>query len=520
MKRKRKGRLCCLCSFVMSGTQKRKAVQPDVQKRSKVTPSLGVVTAEQAEEKAAGKAVEEQQKHFVNLYLQYPQGDISMTQFEQYANSRKRVLQGIDEAKAKGVKGKDMPAYIQNLLLQYMPEPRRLAEVEEARATDDVSHFILRMAYSRTAELRKWFVRQEEALFRYRFNRADEQVRRGCMAGLQTIDEQEFAMFADELRRVFHWRDVGHDAENPQYFKDAAEPWTQIFKVPFEEVADLLRQRKVFMCRGWAYLLSCDAASVVATAFRERLTRALLVCSDNYYENVGNQEDERLARLLPTFTERAVGLVYGAAGKLPLAELPAAMEASAPPCMRRSFEVLRQKHHLKHGGRMQLGLFFKGIGLSMEDALAFWQAEFMQGGKSAEQFERQYTYNFKHQFGQAGSRTDYHPYACGKVIGASLDPSGATGCPFRNSRVEDLTSMLQKMKVGQDIVDKVLNRKQEQHYQLACSAVFEGLHGKPIHGKPIQVTAPHQYFAESRKHYKESQGDAQCNESKANDAAA
>jgi uncharacterized caspase-like protein len=68
--------------FEMSGVQKRKAVQKEVQKRSKVTPSLGVVTAEQAEEKAAEKAVEEQQKHFVNLYLQYPQGDISMTQFE------------------------------------------------------------------------------------------------------------------------------------------------------------------------------------------------------------------------------------------------------------------------------------------------------------------------------------------------------------------------------------------------------------------------------------------------------
>ena len=478
----------------MSAQQKRKAVQVGVQKRSKVAPSLGLVTAAQAAE----KAVEEQQRHFVNLYLQYPKGEITLELFEQYGNNRKRVLQGIDEAQVKGVKWTDMPAYIENLLRQHMPEPRRLAEVEEARAIDCVSHFILRMAYSRTPELRKWFVRQEEVLLRYRFNRADEQVRRGCMDGLQSIDETEFSMFADELLAVFGWRDVGQDADKQQCFKDEAKPWTHIYKVPFEQVADLVRHRKVFLRRGWAYMLSNDAASVVVTAFRQRLSRALLICSDHYAENVQNQEDERLAGLLPTLTERPVGLVYGSAERLALAELPAAMEASAPPCMRRSFAVLRAEHHMKHAGRLQLGLFFKGIGVSMEDALVFWRAEFMQGGKTAEQFERQYTYNFKHQYGQTGSRINYSPYACGAVINASPDTSGQTGCPFRNCKVEALTGMLRQMKVGGDVVAKAVKMKQEQHYQLACSAVFEGLHGKEL-----AVVAPHQYFAESRKHHKE-----------------
>ena len=142
----------------------------------------------------------------------------------------------------------------------------------------------------------------------------------------------------------------------------------------------------------------------------------------------------------------------------------------------------------------------------MENALVFWKTEFMLGGKTAEAFDKQYRYNFEHQYGQAGSRIDYTPYACGKVIGAPLDPSGATGCPFRNSRVEDLTSMPQKMNVGKTVVEKVLNRRQEQLYQLACCEVYESLHGKRI-----EVTAPHQYFEESRKHYKDEQ-DAQTTE--------
>jgi DNA primase large subunit len=44
--------------------------------------------------------------------------------------------------------------------------------------------------------------------------------------------------------------------------------------------------------------------------------------------------------------------------------------------MKQLHSGMRRDHKLKHNGRMQYGLFLKGIGLSLEDALAFWQAEF------------------------------------------------------------------------------------------------------------------------------------------------
>ena len=177
----------------IQGPDKRKALQ-SVLPSKRITPSLGV-----HKPAAADAAGEQPGKRFVNLYTEPPHGALDMEQFERYANNRRRVLQGIEDAQAKGVQQKDMQQYIEKLLRQYMPEPRSAAEAEEARATDNTSHFILRMAYSRTAELRKWFVRQEEVLFRFRFNRADDAARLACMHGVQPIGQDEFEGLAAEL---------------------------------------------------------------------------------------------------------------------------------------------------------------------------------------------------------------------------------------------------------------------------------------------------------------------------------
>lgn len=57
---------------------------------------------------------------------------------------------------------------------------------------------------------------------------------------------------------------------------------------------------------------------------------------------------------------------------------------SFPLCMRQLHQSLRENHHLRHGGRMQYGLFLKGIGLSLEQALQFWRSEFVKGKVDAD----------------------------------------------------------------------------------------------------------------------------------------
>jgi DNA primase large subunit len=61
------------------------------------------------------------------------------------------------------------------------------------------------------------------------------------------------------------------------------------------------------------------------------------------------------------------------------------LSAHMPPCMRHLHAQLRRDQHLKHQGRMQYGLFLKGIGLSLEEALIFWRKVCNLKKKSTEQ---------------------------------------------------------------------------------------------------------------------------------------
>ena len=52
--------------------------------------------------------------------------------------------------------------------------------------------------------------------------------------------------------------------------------------------------------------------------------------------------------------------------------------------------------------------------------------------QARDQFAKSYSYSFRHMYGKEGSRKNYTPFSCMKIIMGSPPEAGAYhGCPFR-----------------------------------------------------------------------------------------
>lgn len=83
--------------------------------------------------------------------------------------------------------------------------------------------------------------------------------------------------------------------------------------------------------------------------------------------------------------------------------------------MRHLNDNMKVMHHLKHEGRLQFSLFLKGAGLSFEDAYTYWKTEFTKKITN-EQFDKQYGYFLRYNYGKEGNRTDWNPKSCDNII--------------------------------------------------------------------------------------------------------
>jgi DNA primase large subunit len=335
---------------------------------------------------------------------------------------------------------------------------------------DEASHFILRLSYCQNEELRKWFLQQEAELFKHRLKSlSDEQlavsVKDYCQ--LKPISTADKEALAGKLQLL---------TTNPAEFAT-----TKFYAVPFDQALDLVGKRECYLRGGLAYLPQSKLVAILVHKFRAHLSRCLALMGAA--GTLTKRDDPESARIQPLLQNMSRVLVNAepdvgdtALGQSLTAANVLNYKESMPLCMRQLQTGLQHDKKLKHWGRMQYGLFLKGAGLSMDDALAFFQRHF--SSVTGEQFQKQYSYNIRHMYGKEGKRATYTPYGCSKIIMGNAPAAGDHhGCPYKHYDAEHLSQLLQQLKIG-DSADRasIMSLKKSNQFQLACQKHFEVMH--------------------------------------------
>lgn len=124
-------------------------------------------------------------------------------------------------------------------------------------------------------------------------------------------------------------------------------------------------------------------------------------------------------------------------------------QTSFPLCMRSLYDSIKATHHMKHFGRLQFGLFLKGIGLSLDNSIRYWKGEFTKL-MDEDKFNKQYLYNIKHMYGTIGKMTNYTPYSCMKIITTTPGPGECHGCPFKHWELDNVRRKMVECGISAD----------------------------------------------------------------------
>lgn len=217
----------------------------------------------------------QQYPHRLNFYTTPPTADITLEQFEQWAIDRLRILAELEACSFRNKTPAETAAHMEPLLKKYLPldnNSSNHSQLFAQRQKDHYSHFILRLAFSSTEDLRRRFTRVESMLFRLRFQGDDMKERNAFVRTLnldwEPVSEEEKTELAAELAAT-----VGFSGKRGQPTVQDEE-WS---KVDWERVPDLIEHRKVFVKRGKAYVPSREQQSMVMTEFNARLEKSLEV---------------------------------------------------------------------------------------------------------------------------------------------------------------------------------------------------------------------------------------------------
>eukprot|EP00002_Diphylleia_rotans_P020738 TRINITY_DN4025_c0_g1_i1.p1 TRINITY_DN4025_c0_g1~~TRINITY_DN4025_c0_g1_i1.p1 ORF type:complete len:435 (-),score=86.33 TRINITY_DN4025_c0_g1_i1:327-1631(-) len=399
--------------------------------------------------------------------------DVNLEELTRFAWDRITLLQKIDQASRDftmriGVNDKDAKIITAAINQFYQMDDGSVAFLNPRLTStmkDTLSHQIVRLALASDPRLSTWLLRAETYMFRFRFENSSTEENSQFFTRVnlkfQKCSKEDLDTHTDKIRSLYRFL---YKAEFPSS--------EDIYKVDFIEAIDLIAQKRVLLADGYAFVFRSDLIDLVVPIFRSKVNAQITLARSRLrQQHLEPQLEQTFSDILSRCHDSTEYKKKTTSGVVSVESLPELAEKSFPLCMRSIYDSVQETSHAKHGGRMQLGLFLKAIGLSLDDSLTYWRREFTKK-MPVDKFDKTHAYNIRHNYGKEGKMVDYSPYGCNKIINESLAVGDSHGCPYKHFSETDLRSYVLKRGISEVGASEIINLKRGKEYQLACKRFF------------------------------------------------
>jgi len=203
----------------------------------------------------------------LSFYESPPSADVDIETFETYGIARLQVLRRIDVLQARGVKGDKFDKEINKADLEQLFNGNN----NGSNSKDHISHYILRMAYCQTEELRRWFLTNESILFKIRFKTSKASDVDNFLRERKLLLKYPPISYEEKMRLKPKLIGLDDGSASTEFNYNNSD----YYKVPFMDVLQLVSRRGVYLEGGYAYVSRTKILSIVEGKFRTSLSKNL-----------------------------------------------------------------------------------------------------------------------------------------------------------------------------------------------------------------------------------------------------
>ena len=427
---------------------------------------------------------------------------LDLTKLSELVIQRYILLKDIEKFSQKK---ENIATYIKNNL------PQTINWDNNENINNDVaSHFLLAIIMCKNESDMKWFIRQETKLFKARLDNQKKYSMYKILSKLGIELSEYITKNNDSLDiNKIRFRIINNPKKNEN---------EKIYFCKFEDALNLVSTHEYYLNKGNIYIPESDLQNLFKLVFEQKMEKTL---NKIRTKTESIKKDRRIREIFLLFEKEKENIMREEAEKMEkempndeklrtMNDVDIVSERCFPLCMSLIERHINQYSHLMHFGRLQYTLFLKGAGLSVDEALKFFQKKY-EKKTPIDKFEKEYAYNIRHSYGLEGKRVSYTPYTCEKIINMN-GPMGREchGCPYKTYSADNLRKILSTCNLNPLDIEEIISKKKNNEYQMACVKYFEGKFPK-VQGEGIGIH-PNRYFSSAMKAMKNINNKVKTNE--------